>query len=63
VKEANGTDQVTYNGSPLYTFVQDSSDHVTGQGVAGFSVVKVSQSTTSGSSPSTTSASKGGYGY
>jgi predicted lipoprotein with Yx(FWY)xxD motif len=60
VKEADGSTQVTYNGSPVYTFVQDSSDHVTGQGVAGFSVVKVSASATAaGSTTSTTS----GNGY
>ena len=60
VKGAGGSNQVTYNGSPVYTFVQDSSDHVTGQGVAGFSVVKVSASATAaGSTTSTTS----GNGY
>jgi len=60
VKQADGSYQVTYNGSPLYTFVQDTSDHVTGQGVAGFSVVKVSGSATpTGSTTSTTS----GNGY
>ena len=59
VKQADGSYQVTYNGSPLYTFVQDSSDHVTGQGVAGFSVVKVSGSATpTGSTTSTTSGSR-----
>jgi predicted lipoprotein with Yx(FWY)xxD motif len=56
VQQADGTDQVTYNGSPLYTFVQDSSGAVTGQGVAGFSVVKVSHSPTPKSSTSTTSS-------
>jgi predicted lipoprotein with Yx(FWY)xxD motif len=55
VQQANGTDQVTYNGSPLYIFVQDSSGDVTGQGVAGFSVVKVSYSGSSASNTSTTS--------
>jgi predicted lipoprotein with Yx(FWY)xxD motif len=30
--------QVTYNGHFLYTFVQDSSGHVTGQGVQNFFV-------------------------
>ncbi len=57
VRQGDGSDQVTYNGLPLYTFVQDSSDHVTGQGVAGFSVVETSNSTTSGSSTSTTASS------
>ena len=58
VKQPDGSYQVTYNGSPLYTFVQDSSDHVTGQGVAGFSVVKVSGSATpTGSTTSTTRGS------
>jgi len=60
VKQANGTYQVTWNGSPLYTFVSDASGQVTGQGVAGFSVVKVSGSTTP--TASTTSApSHSGY--
>jgi predicted lipoprotein with Yx(FWY)xxD motif len=58
VKQADGSYQVTYNGSPLYTFVQDSSGHVTGQAVAGFSVVKVSGSATpTGSTTSTTRSS------
>jgi predicted lipoprotein with Yx(FWY)xxD motif len=61
VKQADGSYQVTYNGSPLYTFVQDSSDHVTGQGVSGFSVAKVSGSTAATGPTSTTSGS--GYGY
>ena len=58
VKQADGTYQVTYNGSPLYTFVSDSSGNVTGQGVAGFSVVKVSASTPAGA---TSSTSRNGY--
>jgi predicted lipoprotein with Yx(FWY)xxD motif len=58
VKQADGTYQVMYNGSPLYTFVQDSSGHVTGQGVAGFSVVRASGSANpTGSTTSTTSHS------
>ncbi len=58
VKQADGSYQVTYNGSPVYTFVQDSSGHVTGQGVAGFSVIKLSGSATpTGSTTSTTSGS------
>jgi predicted lipoprotein with Yx(FWY)xxD motif len=63
VKQADGKYQVTYNGSPLYTFVQDTSDHVTGQGVAGFSVVKVSGSATPAGSATTTTGSRSGYGY
>jgi predicted lipoprotein with Yx(FWY)xxD motif len=58
-KQADGTFQVTYKGSPLYTFVQDSSGHVTGQGVAGFSVVSVSGS--AGSSTTTSTVSRTGY--
>ena len=43
VVQANGTYQVTYNGSPLYTFVGDTSaGQVSGNGVGGFAVVKVS---------------------
>jgi len=60
VKQANGSYQVTYNGSPLYTFVQDSAGLVTGQGVSGFSVVKLSGTTTpTGGTTSTTQ----GRGY
>ena len=58
-KQTNGTYQVTYKGSPLYTFVQDSSGHITGQGIAGFSVVSVSGS--AGSSTTTSTVSKTGY--
>jgi predicted lipoprotein with Yx(FWY)xxD motif len=43
VLQPNGTDQVTYNGSPLYTFVGDTSaGQVTGNNVGGFSVVQIS---------------------
>ena len=59
VKQADGSNQVTYNGSPVYTFVQDSSGHVTGQGVAGFSVVKVSASATAAGSTTTTTSGNG----
>src|SRR5579864_7073843 len=42
VLQANGTYQVTYNGSPLYTFVGDTAaGQVTGNGVGGFAIVKV----------------------
>ena len=41
-KQSNGTFQVTYNGSPLYTFVSDAAPgQVTGNGVTGFFVVAV----------------------
>lgn len=63
VKQADGKYQVTYNGSPLYTFVQDSSDHVTGQGVAGFSVVKVSGSSSPTGSATTTTSGNASSGY
>ena len=66
VKQANGTYQVTYDGSPLYTFVQDSTPgQVTGNGVARFSVAKSSGSGSpaAGSSSSTTPAGSTGNGY
>jgi predicted lipoprotein with Yx(FWY)xxD motif len=45
--QSNGTLQVTYNGSPLYTFVSDTAPgQVTGDGVTGFFVVVVSPTTT-----------------
>jgi predicted lipoprotein with Yx(FWY)xxD motif len=53
-KQSNGILQVTYNGAPLYTFVSDTSPgQVTGNGVAGFSVVVVSMvaSTTTTTAP------------
>ena len=57
-----GAIQVTYKGKPLYTFASDSPGQTTGQGVAGFQVVKAGGSTSSGSS-TTTTAGGGGYGY
>ena len=59
VKQADRSYDVTYYGSPLYTFVEDSAGHVTGQGVAGFSVVKVSGSATPTASTTTTTGNTG----
>jgi predicted lipoprotein with Yx(FWY)xxD motif len=65
--QSNGTDQVTYNGSPLYSFVSDTSPgQVTGNNVAGFFVVTVSPATTTttpaGPSPTGTAAAGGTSG-
>jgi predicted lipoprotein with Yx(FWY)xxD motif len=58
VMQSNGTDQVTYNSMPLYTFVSDtSSGQVTGNGVMGFSVAKVSSSSVSPAATPTTKPS------
>ncbi len=47
VVQADGTDQVTYNGSPLYTFVGDTSPgEVTGNNVGGFLVAQVTAAPT-----------------
>lgn len=43
IQRADGTTQVTLDGSPLYYFVSDTSPGAaTGDGVGGFSVIKVS---------------------
>jgi predicted lipoprotein with Yx(FWY)xxD motif len=71
-KQADGTLQVTYNGQLLYTFVSDTSPgQVTGNGVAKFSVAKVSSGSAASAgntpattkAPTTTAASGGGNGY
>ena len=55
VRQANGSNQVTLNGQPLYTFAQDRiPGHVTGNGVAGFAVARNSSSAPS--APPTTAA-------
>jgi len=57
----NGDAQVTYKGSPLYTFSGDSkAGQDNGVGIPDWSVASVSSSTGGGS---TTSSSGGGYGY
>jgi predicted lipoprotein with Yx(FWY)xxD motif len=45
---------VTYNGKKLYTFTSDSPGQVTGDGVAGFSVAKVT-----GAAPTSTATTSG----
>jgi predicted lipoprotein with Yx(FWY)xxD motif len=65
VDTSNGS-QVTYNGHFLYTFAEDSSGQVTGQGVQDFFVATPGISATHGRSTggTTTPASTGsGYGY
>ena len=59
--------QVTYKGHFLYTFIEDSSGHVTGQGVSNFSVatpgLKTISSTAKVTSKAPASSSSSGYGY
>ncbi len=66
LKEASGR-QVTYNGHFLYTFVDDSPGHVTGQGVSNFFVATpnvraIGSSTTVKAAPAPAEPSRG-YGY
>ena len=61
--QSDGSDQVTYNGQLLYTFTSDTGPgQVTGDGVANFSVAKVSSSSGSGGGSTSTSSSSGGGG-
>jgi predicted lipoprotein with Yx(FWY)xxD motif len=59
--------QVTYNGHFLYTFIEDSAGHVTGQGISNFSVatprLKTISSAAKVTSKAPASSSRGGYGY
>jgi predicted lipoprotein with Yx(FWY)xxD motif len=62
-RQSDGTLQVTYNGMLLYTFVSDGSPgQVTGNGVAKFSVAKVSSGTPA-ATPTTAAAPSGGSQY
>jgi predicted lipoprotein with Yx(FWY)xxD motif len=66
VKQSDGR-QVTYNGHFLYTFVDDSPGHVTGQGVSNFFVAtpnvrSIGSSTTVKAAPAPVTPSRG-YGY
>ena len=66
LNDVNGQ-QVTYNGHPLYTFVDDHAGQVTGQGVQNFFVATPGLAQiTSGSaqsSPMPPAGSGGGYSY
>jgi predicted lipoprotein with Yx(FWY)xxD motif len=66
VTQADGR-QVTYNGHFLYTFVDDSPGHVTGQGVSNFFVTtpnvrSIGSATTVKAAPAPVAPSRG-YGY
>jgi predicted lipoprotein with Yx(FWY)xxD motif len=71
VKRPDGSQQVTYNGMPLYTFVQDTKEgDVKGQGikdVGTWSAVTISSSSASAPATTTTSSTPapkgGGYAY
>jgi len=71
VKRPDGTEQVTYKGMPLYTFVQDTTEgDVKGQGIKDVGTWSaVTTTSASASAPATTttsstpSSSGGKYGY
>jgi hypothetical protein len=55
---------VQYNGHFLYTFVEDSPGHVTGQGVQNFFIATPGLSTGSAPVPAAPPATqRAGYGY
>jgi predicted lipoprotein with Yx(FWY)xxD motif len=65
LRDASGR-QVTYNGHPLYTFVDDHSGQVTGQGVQNFFVATPGIAVlggATGSAPAAPAAPSRGYGY
>ena len=66
LNDVNGQ-QVTYNGHPLYTFVDDHAGQVTGQGVQNFFVATpgLAQITSGAAqgSPMPPAGSGGGYSY
>jgi len=66
VTDTHGS-QVAYNGHLLYTFVTDSPEHVTGQGVQNFFVATPGMATLAGTPAPAASApaspANGGYGY
>jgi predicted lipoprotein with Yx(FWY)xxD motif len=72
VKRPDGTEQVTYKGMPLYTFVQDTTEgDVKGQGIKDVGTWSaVTTTSSSASAPATTTtttsstpSSSGGKGY
>jgi predicted lipoprotein with Yx(FWY)xxD motif len=64
LKQAAGP-QVSYRGHFLYTFIDDSPGHVTGQGVSNFFVATPNISAIGGTTtvPTPTSPASHGYGY
>jgi predicted lipoprotein with Yx(FWY)xxD motif len=62
LKDMNGQ-QVTYNGHPLYTFVDDHADQVTGQGVQNFFVATPGIASVTMSAGPTAPTAPAGYGY
>jgi predicted lipoprotein with Yx(FWY)xxD motif len=62
LKVASGH-QVTYNGHFLYTFVDDSPGHVTGQGVSNFLVATPNVKTIGHASKAATPTPSSGGGY
>jgi predicted lipoprotein with Yx(FWY)xxD motif len=63
LSNANGA-QVQYNGHFLYTFVEDSPGHVTGQGVQNFFIATPGLSVGSATVlPSPPATQRGGYSY
>jgi predicted lipoprotein with Yx(FWY)xxD motif len=67
VKRPDGTEQVTYKGAPLYTFVKDTSPgQANGQGVKDvgtWSAVMASSTASAAPVQSSSSSSGGGGGY
>lgn len=72
VKRPDGSEQVTLDGAPLYTFAEDSPGQTTGDGVQDsfdgndftWHVITVGGTAAGGSTPpTTTSSSSGGSGY
>jgi predicted lipoprotein with Yx(FWY)xxD motif len=55
--------QVTYNGHFLYTFIDDSPGHVSGQGVSNFFLATPHLKTIGGSTKPTAPVSSSGSGY